>query len=711
MTSTPTRHRIDNPGPWWLGRVAAMEVTDMKRTTFVLMATVAVLGATAMAQPVRQPEVALQAAIRTETIDGDLRRAIQQYEAVAKGSDRGVAAQALLRMADCYQKLGDAQARSTYERLVRDFAEQTQAVATARGRLSESGASSAAVVARQLWTTTAYSQVTIASDGRTAAIKNPNSSEIQIRDLGTGRSTPFKVVTDPTSEAYSEWPVLSPDSKQIAYAWAGPETNWRYQVRVSAFQPGAQPKPLGDPFPYVYVRGWAADGKAVLVDLLGAGTAQIAWISTVDGTVRPLKTGGWESFGLPALSPDGRFIAYDVPVEAGKPDREIRVISSDGTTESSVVRAPGINASPVWTRDGGRLAFVSNRSGTMGIWSMAIKDGHSDGSPALLKADVGDGELVGFTATGALLYNQRIGAQDVFAMDLDPALGALRGIRARLVDTFVGSNTNPSPSPDARSLAYLSLRSHGVSRRRPDLVIRSLETGAERVIPSFFQYGGKPTWFPDGQGLIIPGRNSQNYTTVYKIDLKSGEVVPLIETGVTGRQTAAISADGRTVYFNQEDAQGINHVVVHDLASGLRTGVSHAGNAGRTMAASPDGRSIVFGTQTITRPYRADLLVADADGRNMRSVLTTTPPTESPAAMAWSADSRFIYFVRQGTGSLWRVAAAGGTPALVGELSKDAVGTIDISADGRRVIYGAGGPPTIEVWALENLLPKAGPSK
>ena len=74
-----------------------------------------------------------------------------------------------------------------------------------------------------------------------------------------------------------------------------------------------------------------------------------------------------------------------------------------------------------------------------------------------------------------------------------------------------------------------------------------------------------------------------------------------------------------------------------------------------------------------------------------------------PGDVAWSADSRFIYFLRRGKGSLWRVAAAGGSPALVGELSKDVVGTIDISRDGQRVIYGAGGPPTIEVWALDNL--------
>ena len=683
----------------------------MKTTSLALVVTVAVLSATVMAQQTRQPEVALQAAIRTETIDGDLRAAIRQYEAIARGADRGAAAQALLRMADCYQKLGDTQARSTYQRLVRDFAEQAQAVATARVRLNESSSSNAAVVARQLWTTRLYSQVTIANDGRTAAVADPNSGDIRIHDLVTGQTTPFKVVTDPASGAYTEWPVLSPDLTQIAYAWAGPETRWNYALRVSSRQPGAQPKPLGSAVPYMSVLGWASDGKSVLVDLLGAGTAQIAWISTVDGTVRPLKT---RAAGLLSLSPDGRFIAYDVPVGRGHPEREIRVMASDATSESIVVRGPGINLSPVWSRDGARLVFKSNRSGTFGIWSMPIKNGHSDGSPTLLKADVGEGELVGFTATGALLYNQRLGAQDVFAMDLDPAQGTLRGTRTRLVDTFVGSNTNPSASPDGRLLAYFSLRSQG-SHNRPDLMIRSLETGAERVIPAFFQYGGKPVWLPDGQGLIVAGRNDQNYTTVYKVDLKSGEVATLIETAATGRQSAAVSADGRTVYFSQEDAQGINHVVAHDLVSARRTDLPHTGNS-RTMAASPDGRSIAFvAAHNIIRPFRTDLHVADADGGNVRTVLTTSTPSELPtavpAAVAWSADSRFIYFVRQGTGSLWRVAAAGGSPALVGELSTEVVGTIDISADGRRVIYGAGGPPRIEVWALENLLPPSAASK
>ncbi len=677
----------------------------MRTQLVVIIGTMVVLGATTLAEQAARPEVALQRAIRTETIDGDLRGAIRQYEAIARGGDRGAAAQALLRMADCYQKLGDSQAKNTYERLVRDFPEQTQAVSTARVRLGAPGARSDAVVARQLWTTRNYSEVTITNDGLSAAVAQA-SPDFEIRNFVTAQTSQHSLRLNPASDSYLEWPVLSPDREQVAYAWAGNETNWNYQLRVSALQPGAKPKSLGSPFPYVFVKGWAPDGKSILVDLLGSGNpSNIGWISVADGTLTTVKLHDGRSSGSSlALSPDGRFIAYDTLIELGKADREIRIIASDASSESVVVPAPGINASPVWSRDGTRLVFKSDRSGTIGIWSVPVRNGLSIGPPTKLKADVGDGALIGFTAAGSLLFEQRSSSRDVFSMELDPLAGTLRGTRTRLIDTFVGSNLNPSSSPDGQYLSYLSQRTQGLPANKAHLVVRSLETGEERVMPMIFQGGGKPLWLPDGR-LILLARNAQNHTTIYRIDHRRSQIETLLDTGKPAPQLAALSPDGRTVYFSTGAPGDLlkNQVTAYDLTSGRRTDFTHAGTS-RGMAASPDGRSIAFvATEAITPPFRAELHVANADGSNVRTILTSNAPGDYPLNVAWSSDSRFIYFARQGKGSLWRVAAAGGSPTLVGELSTDAVGTIDISPDGRRVIYGAGGPPTIEVWALENL--------
>ena len=84
----------------------------------------------------KQAELTLQTAIKTETIDGDLKGAIELYQKLAGGGDRAVAAKALVRLGQCYEKLGDAQARQAYDRVVRDFADQKETVAAAIARLA-----------------------------------------------------------------------------------------------------------------------------------------------------------------------------------------------------------------------------------------------------------------------------------------------------------------------------------------------------------------------------------------------------------------------------------------------------------------------------------------------------------------------------------------------------------------------------------------------
>src|SRR6476659_6994949 len=101
------------------------------------------LGAAGSAQRSVDDDKQFQAALHKEMITGDLRAAIEEYRKVSSrpGVGRELAATALLHMAECYQKLGDAQARTIYEQVVRNYADQSQAATIARARLG--GASSA----------------------------------------------------------------------------------------------------------------------------------------------------------------------------------------------------------------------------------------------------------------------------------------------------------------------------------------------------------------------------------------------------------------------------------------------------------------------------------------------------------------------------------------------------------------------------------------
>jgi tetratricopeptide (TPR) repeat protein len=95
----------------------------MKRFRMAIAMAGALVALTAGVGAEVGTEVALRAAMEKETVKGDLKGAIDQYKKLAQGKDRAVAAKALVRMGQCYEKLGDAEARKAYERVVREYAD------------------------------------------------------------------------------------------------------------------------------------------------------------------------------------------------------------------------------------------------------------------------------------------------------------------------------------------------------------------------------------------------------------------------------------------------------------------------------------------------------------------------------------------------------------------------------------------------------------
>src|SRR5689334_3445004 len=104
------------------------------------------------AQKDPRADAQLQAAINKESVEGDLKSAIEMYRKVAQSGNRAVAAQALVRMGQCYEKLGDVEARKAYERVVREFGDQQEAVRQARNRLAASHAPvPSGLTVRRVW--------------------------------------------------------------------------------------------------------------------------------------------------------------------------------------------------------------------------------------------------------------------------------------------------------------------------------------------------------------------------------------------------------------------------------------------------------------------------------------------------------------------------------------------------------------------------------
>ena len=86
-------------------------------------------------------EVELRAAMHKEQVEGDLKGAIEAYRRiVAKHSgNRSIAAQAMLQMAQCHEKLGESEALKIYQQLVKNYADQVAVAAQARAKLARAG--------------------------------------------------------------------------------------------------------------------------------------------------------------------------------------------------------------------------------------------------------------------------------------------------------------------------------------------------------------------------------------------------------------------------------------------------------------------------------------------------------------------------------------------------------------------------------------------
>jgi len=347
------------------------------------------MSAPLTAQKPGPAQVALQAAIDKEMADGDLKGAIALYEktvAVAR-NDRGTAAKALIRMAECYQKLGSSESRKLYERVLREYGDQPESVAAARMRLAVLMESKGfgGMTSRQIWAWVNVSpQGSVSSDGRYLSfvdMREPVRQEnLALRDMTTGQN---RVLTNHGAEEMAESSIFSPDGKQIAYAvdWDKPQHG--YEVRMIGVD-GSRPRVV---FPHqqgihdMALHGWSHDGKSLLAMMQRSGESQIVWINVADGTVhkvlgRPRAGSGYRS-PRAGLSPDSRYIVYEAVIGSEEQQRDIRVVAADGSGDRPLVESRFDDYLLGWLPDGSGVLFGSNRSGAYDVWMQTVLEGQS----------------------------------------------------------------------------------------------------------------------------------------------------------------------------------------------------------------------------------------------------------------------------------------------------------------------------------------------
>lgn len=276
---------------------------------------------------------------------------------------------------------------------------------------------------------------------------------------------------------------ISPDGKQVAYSWRS--TDGREVLRLIGLNgSAATPQVLYDneDIDGIVPEDWSPDGKWIAVQLRRKDlTAQIGLVSATAHSLRVLKSVDWRVSTKVSFSPDGNYLAFDLPSSGNPEQRDVFVLAADGSREIPAVVHPANDVAMGWTPDGKHLLFASNRTGAMGVWALPFRDGKAQGVPALVKPDIGPSRSLGITRSGALYFGVQPERSDIYVGSVDFTSGKVLTPPVRTTEEFVGFNVQPDWSPDGKYLAYGSLRDP-VNSYITHLVVRSVDTGQTREL-------------------------------------------------------------------------------------------------------------------------------------------------------------------------------------------------------------------------------------
>ena len=256
----------------------------------------------------------------------------------------------------------------------------------------------------------------------------------------------------------------SPDSYSLVYSMAG--SLWRQELRSArAEQLTAGPG-------YDYQPDWSADGRWVVFARYDHDAVELWSLDMRDGRTRKMTSGGAVNVE-PRFSPDGKRLAFvsttykrHFHIFVGQFEDGLLAGVRQLTPEtiSSLPRyyySQGDHEiSPVWTKDGTEILFVSNRGhihGTGGLWRMKVEPGsepheiHYEETNWKARPD--------FSPDGKrMVYASYLG-QSWHQLWVMPAAGG----DAFPISYGAFDNVNPRWSPDGSKIAFISNRGGNTS--------------------------------------------------------------------------------------------------------------------------------------------------------------------------------------------------------------------------------------------------------
>ena len=428
----------------------------------------------------------------------------------------------------------------------------------------------------------------------------------------------------------------------------------------------------------------------------------------------------------PALSPDGRRLAYTVrgPNDEGQAD--IFITDGPGRAGDRITADPGDDRYPAWSPDSTRLAFVRINGRSCDVMVMELADRRER---RVTSCGNFEEPRINWSADGEWLVES-------FAPGPDPIRGwqiarvsVSSGVREPL--TLPGPGTlgdyNPAVSPDGSRIAFV----RGINGATSDLFTIPVGGGTAVRVTWDNQDLVGVDWSSDGRSLIYATDRAGGYT-IWRAGLDGGAPQLVVGGAAKLKHPSVARTSGRITYeswayeINLWETPVADRIDLEgDLTPTLRPAVQTSDQWNHSPDLSPDAKRLAF---ISTRSGGAELWISDRDGSNARQLTTfgrayIRPPRWSPdgtrilisasingqldlysidastanatrltndqddeIAPAWSQDGRSVLFGARRSGA-WQVMRQSIDGAGRTQLTTDGGYAAQPSPDGKRILF------------------------
>lgn len=432
-------------------------------------------------------------------------------------------------------------------------------------------------------------------------------------------------------------------------------------------------------------RWWHA-GVAIAIIAAGFIAGRMTAPRTIEGSIRVSTLSQGTQDSEPAVSHDGRMIAFSAIRQNGQ-----GLWLMDMVTRSEVKLTGDLDRLPRFTPDGGSVLFTRVREGRPSLWRVPV----IGGTPRLVIERAADGDCSPDGSQIAYVSSAPDSAGTQVRLMVAKSDGTGSRVLWSPAPMVIGS---PRWSPDGR---YVGVVVSGGQNAPNSFSVVEVENGRVR------EYAA-PTgavlstlaWDGTGHGVIVaegvgvtavqrgaPGR-------LYRCDVRSGKFHPLgwLENFPS---TIDLLPDGRLVLSSLLVRQNLREVSssARSLAGGrwLTSGMA----LDRQPVYSPDGKSVLFSSN---RGGTLDLWEVSVETGEMHRV---TDDPEDDWDPEYGPDGQSIIWCsgRSGTFEIWWARRDGTTPRQLSQDGLDAENP-SISPDGRWVYYSSAHPAKIGLWRV-----------